>query len=380
MRVVLVSHYALPHVGGIESALHAVAGGLAARGHEVVHVASAALRPAERGSRVGERSYRLVRVPALNLPEERLAAPYPLFGPALLRVLRSELSGADVVHAHGFLYMGTLGALALARRRGAASVLTEHVGHVRYASPVLDRAQAVAVATLGRWAARRADALVVFNHKVKEELARLAPGARIEWIPNGVDPRRFRPAEDGERERLRSALGWDERPRALFVGRRVAKKGLDVALATAAAAGGRFELVVAGTDRLDDGVPRGVELIGHVDPDRMPDLYRAADALLLPSYGEGFPVAVQEAMASGLPVVLAEDPAYAEHLRGAGAGAAELVPAEPGALASAVAGLVSDPVRRVEAGAAAVEHARRRFSFEQVVDAHERLYEELVGA
>jgi glycosyltransferase involved in cell wall biosynthesis len=129
MRIALVSHYALPHVGGIEAVVDVTAGGLAARGHDVVHVASSALRPAERGSSVPGRPYRLVRVPALNFPEERLGAPYPLFGPGLLRVLRRELAGADVVHAHGFLYMGTLAALELARRRGVASVLTEHVGH-----------------------------------------------------------------------------------------------------------------------------------------------------------------------------------------------------------------------------------------------------------
>jgi glycosyltransferase involved in cell wall biosynthesis len=311
----------------------------------------------------------------MNWPEERLGAPYPLFSPALVRVLRRELAAADVVHCHGFLYLGTIAALALAG--GRPSVLTEHVGHVDYSNPVLDGAQAAAIASIGRWCARRADALVVYNDKVREELRALAPGARIEWIGNGVDPGRFHPARDGERDRLRAELGWDERPRALFVGRRVAKKGLDRALATAAAAGGSFVLAVAGTDRLDGGTPDHVELLGHVDPDRMPALYRAADAMLLPSHGEGFPVAVQEAMASGLPVVLAEDPAYREHLRGADPGAAELVAPEPAALAAAVSALVSDSERRAAGGAAAAGHARRSFSFEHVLDEHERLYASL---
>ena len=43
----------------------------------------------------------------------------------------------------------------------------------------------------------------------------------------------------------------------------------------------------------------------------------------------------------------------------------------------AVAALVADPARRSAAGAAAAEHARRRFSFEHVLDEHERLYESL---
>ena len=379
MRVLFVTHYALPHIGGIETPIDAVAAGLTARGHSVTHVASAALRPAERWSPVPERPYRRVLVPAWNWPEERLGAPYPVFSPALARVLAREVPAADVVHCHGFLYLGTVAALAGAGRHGVPSVLTEHVGHVAYSSQVLDRAQAAAIALVGRWTARRADTLVVYNGKVRDELAALAPGKRIEWIGNGVDPERFRPADDGERARLRGELGWDERPRALFVGRRVAKKGLDRALATAVAGGGSFRLAVAGTDRLDGETPEDVELLGHVEPDRMPALYRAADAMLLPSHGEGFPVAVQEAMASGLPVVLAEDPAYREHLRGAAAGAAALVAPEPAALAAAVSELVAEPERRAAAGAAAADHARRSFSFEHVLDEHERLYASLRG-
>lgn len=374
MRILYVTHYALPHIGGIETPLDAVAAGLSARGHSVTHVASAALRPAERGSPVPPRPYRRVLVPAINWPEERLGAPYPLFSPALVRVLRREVAAADVVHCHGFLYPGTVAALAEAGRRAVPSALTEHVGHVDYANPLLDAAQAAAIATIGRWCARRAGALVVYNDKVREELRALAPAGRIEWIGNGVDTERFRPAGDGERERLRAELGWDGRPRVLFVGRRVAKKGLDLALAATAAAGGAFGLVVAGTEL--DGVGVDAEGLGHVDPDRMPALMRAADAMLLTSHGEGFPVAVQEAMASGLPVVLADDPAYRPHIDGAGAGA-RMVAADAGALAEAVAGLVGDAEARAEAARAAAEHARRRFAAGRVLDVLEALYADL---
>ena len=375
MRILIVSHYALPHVGGIETALDVVAGGLARRGHEVTQLASSARRPAERGSPLPERPYRRVLVPALNASEVRLGAPYPLFAPALVRAAGREVERADVVHAHGFLYMGTLAALPAASAAGVPAVLSEHVGHVDYANPVLDRAQAAAIATLGRFSVRHADAVLVLNEKVRGEVAALDPDAWVEIAANGVDVERFRPAAPGERSTLRRALGWDERPRVLFVGRRVAKKGLDVALAAAAAADGAFELVVAGTDA--PPAP-GVESLGHVEPDAMPGLMRAADALLLPSRGEGFPVAVQEAMASGLPVVLADDPAYREPLAGAGSGA-QLVEADPALLAAAVRDVLADPDVHGHASRCAADHARRRFSFERVLDFHERLYEELAA-
>lgn len=374
MRILFVSHYALPHLGGIEVAIDAVASELTRRGHDVAHLAAAARR--DREGEPGRRPYRVLRLPALNTLEDRTGAPWPVFGPSLVRALRRELAAADVLHAHGFLYMSSLVALLMAPR---ARVLTEHVGHVSYDSKLLDRGEAMAIATLGRFAARRADALVYLNDKVAEDLRDLAPGARLVRIGNGVDTELFHPPREGERARLRSELGWDERPRVLFVGRLVAKKGVDLALAAAAAADGGFELVLVGPGDPPASVPAGVSVLGPLPRGRVAELYRAADAFLLPSRGEGFPLTVQEAMASGLPVVLADDPAYEPHLDGAGDGA-HTRPADGAALAALLREIVGDPERRERAGAQAAEYARSAFSLEAVTDAHERLYSELSDA
>jgi D-inositol-3-phosphate glycosyltransferase len=366
LRILFVSHYALPHLGGMEVAIDAMARELTGRGHEVAYLASGAVRAGEDTGPSPDTPYRVVRVPALNAVEDRLGVPYPLFGPRLWRELRRELACADVLHAHGFLYMSSVAALRMAT---VPSVLTEHVGHVQYDNRAIDRAEALAVATIGRAAARAADALVYYNDKVRDELARLAPGKRLERIENGVNTDRYRPPSPDERARLRAELGWDERKRVLFVGRLVAKKGVHVALD--AARHGDFELVVAGPGRLPADAPPNVQALGAVAPARVAELYRAADAFLLPSRGEGFPLTVQEAMASGLPVVLSDDPAYRSHLDGAGAGAV-LLPPDGAAMARAIADLPAD------AGAAAAGHARREFSWHAAADAHERLYADLL--
>jgi len=369
LRILYVSHYALPHLGGIEVVVDALARELATRGHRVVHVASTA-----HGGAVGREpsGYEVVRVPALNGLESRLGVPWPMFAPSLLPRLRREVAAADVVHAHGMLYMSSALALALAARAGTRRVLTEHVGHVAYAQPALDRIQALAIGSLGRASVRRAQAVVVLNEKVRSEMAGLGARGPVVTIANGVDTAAYRPPEPGEREALRAALGWDERPRVLFVGRLVAKKGIDLAIGAAQRAAGAFELVVAGPGRAPEVLPASVRVLGAQPPARVAELYRAADALVLPSHGEGFPIVVQEAMASGTPVVVLDDPSYEPYLEGAGAGARR-VPAEPGAIAGALRELLADPA----AGAAALEYARLAFSWAEAADAHEALYRSL---
>ena len=281
MRILSVTPYAPPHIGGLEALVDSLAVELTRRGHDVTVVTSPAGWEDGFGTPGRPPSgYRVVYVPAAyRFLQTRMGVPYPLFAPALYRVLAREIANADVVHAHGFLFHSTVAALSIARRARNAPprILTEHVGHVPYSNRVLDRAQALAIATIGRWSARDADAVVVYNRSVEATVARIAPGSRIEWIDNGVDTSFFRPAQEAERAQLRHQLGWDERPRVLFGGRAVAKKGPDVAVEAARVGDGAFVLAVVGAIAVPDGAPN-VERLGLLPRDRMAAALRCADA------------------------------------------------------------------------------------------------------
>ena len=373
MRIVFLSHYALPHVGGVETAIDGVAEELTRRGHHVVHIAS----NAQAGPLDSPPSYRVVRLPALNVLERKLEVPYPLFAPRLAGVLRREISTADVVHAHGFLYMPTIVGLPLARLAKPKPVraLTEHVGHVEYESKALDRVEALAISTIGRTSLRSAEAIIVYNERVGGELARLVPDRRIDFIGNGVDIDRFRPAGKDERAALRASLDWtDGVPRVLFAGRLVAKKGIELALSVADAADGELELVLAGPGKPPRPPGPNVRLLGPQSRRQLEDLYRAADAFLVPSRGEGFPLSVQEAMASGLPVVMCDDPGYRRQLDGAGT-AVLLTKPDAVALGEALHELLRSERSRAAAGQASAEYARRAFSWAHAADQHEALYD-----
>jgi D-inositol-3-phosphate glycosyltransferase len=136
---------------------------------------------------------------------------------------------------------------------------------------------------------------------------------------------------------------------------------------------------VAGPGPLQPESTPGVKVLGPLASERVAQLYRAADALLLPSRGEGFPVTVQEAMASGLPVVMTNDPSYAHYLEGVGNGV-RLVPPAPEAIARTLESLVGDVEIRTAAAQAVLDHARSAFTWEQAAQRHERLYESISAA
>ncbi len=376
MRILLVSAYGLPHIGGIEVICDELASRLAERGNEVTHVTSAA------GAGPGETdgNYVVRRVRAVNTLETRFGVPYPIFGPGLLGALRREVVAADIVHAHGFIYPGTVAAFALARRASPRPriVLTEHVGHVAYDSRALNAVERAAIHTLGVRTLRTADALVTYNDRVRDQLAELRPTVERETILNGVDHRLFHPPTDDERRRFRFELGWDDRPRALFVGRPVAKKGFSTAVAAVERGAGQIALAVAGSEDLPDGIPSEVEALGRLSHSRLAEVYRACDVLLIPSWGEGFPLVAQEALASGLPLILAEDPGYAPNL--AGAGEAVRIVSEPSGFAHALREFIEDSVAGGRAREAAARHAKSVFSWPRAAAEHEELYRRLIAS
>jgi D-inositol-3-phosphate glycosyltransferase len=145
-----------------------------------------------------------------------------------------------------------------------------------------------------------------------------ADPARIAVIPCGVDTELFAP---GDQPAARAALGLDDRPRLLYVGRLAPIKGLETLLDSMArlrAAGSRAQLCIVGGDvdenldghegelrarlrRLD--LRDSVTFVGAQPQERLRTWYVAADATVLPSYYESFGMVALEAMACGSPVV-----------------------------------------------------------------------------
>jgi glycosyltransferase involved in cell wall biosynthesis len=248
----------------------------------------------------------------------------------------------------------------------------------------LDRLRHTAGGSLLLRLLRTLDAVIVPSPSCRTELlAAEFPPERIRLIANGVDTAAFRfDAAMGPTRPLPTGEG----PVVVFTGRLVKAKGLlelleawPLLLREVPDA----HLVIVGSGPLEPELLRRaalpalagrVHLTGEV-PDVRPYL-RAATAFVFPSWAEGLPNALLEAMAMGLPCVATD----IGPIRDAVTDGEEalLVPVRtPDRLAAALVTVLTQPVLTARLGRAARKRAEAEFSLEIVVDRLESLYREL---
>jgi D-inositol-3-phosphate glycosyltransferase len=364
MRIGVVTHNYPPHLGGLETIVRELTLGYAKQ-HHVTVVSTAWDGKTGVSTESGATVHRL---PAWHGAEKR-GVPYAMpVGPGVRRAI-TALRSCDVLHAHGSLYATTVLAL-VARRPGVPLFVTEHVGFVPYSSPRLNAIQRIAWRVIGTPVLRRSTKVIAYNSRVRDWLAGRFREDHVAFITNGVDSVTFRPRTVDERQAARVKLGLPATDvLALFVGRDAHKKNLDAVLEFPA---NSYRLVVCGAQRT---LGADVLNLGAVPHDMMPDVFAAADFLLHAAVGEGFPVTLQEAMASALPVIVLWDDGYAGSLERNAVIAVDSL----SELSRAAEHLAECAGMRDEWRGRARAFAERNWSWDVAVERHLALFREAVG-
>ena len=235
------------------------------------------------------------------------AVTRPLNGWSCARALHAPLKAfaPDLVLSY-WLYPDAYGAMLAARKAGLPLVAGARGSDLRVRDAISRG--------LTRPVVRAAQRLLV----VSEDLGRVAvenygaDAARIRTIPNGCDASLFHPAD---RSAARTCLGLaDDAEVVTYVGRLVAEKGLRELLdayRTLSTARPRLRLVLVGEGpmreeiaaRLAGDPSLQVTLAGAQPPAEVARWMAASDLVTLPSYSEGHPNVLVEALACGRPVV-----------------------------------------------------------------------------
>ena len=381
MRVLHVIPSAAPIDGGPNLAVRALARGLVRRGIDVT-VATTNAAGAD-----------ALDVP-LDTPVIEEGAAYRYFARTvpgtwkfswpMTRWLWEHARSYDVVHVHALFSYATIPGCRAAAHAPVPYVLRPlgtlsewSLGHRRWKKRPY-------YALLERSHLEMASAIHVTSDAEAEDVARLGYGSRARVIPLGVDV--------DDRPISRSHAGRSERPlRLLFLSRLHEKKNVPLllqALAASAQSAAGVELVIAGDgdaalrSRLDTLVAEldlgdRVRFVGHVDGEEKRRAFAEADCFVLPSAHENFGLAVAEALAAGLPVIVTPGVALAPNVAAAGAGL--VVEPTVESLAHAIAWAADHPSALVEMGERAWWLARRDLSWEASCEKLEGLYRELSG-
>jgi glycosyltransferase involved in cell wall biosynthesis len=328
-RLLTVSNFFDSHRGGLEIVAGRLARELAARGFEVTWLASDCTAPP-----AGDGRLRAVAVGVWNVAERRLGVPWPVLSPGGVARIWREVGAADAILLHDALYMASVVTFLAAKAHRKPLTIIQHIGHIPYRSPILRGLMALANRIVAGPILSGADQVVFISQFVREFFAALRFRAPPRLVFNGVDTEVFRLAAGDEKVAARRRFGLDGTV-ALFVGRFVEKKGVEV-LRAVAEARPDLTFAFAGWGVIDPASwgLANVRVFSDLAGSSLAELYRASDVFVLPSQGEGFPLVVQEALACGLPVVCGTesttaDPEAARFLSG--------VPVEGADLAAAAA-------------------------------------------
>jgi glycosyltransferase involved in cell wall biosynthesis len=294
----------------------------------------------------------------------------------------------DIVHTH--TPKGNLIGQWAARRAGVPIVLqTLHGFYFHENMPWLRRKMWVAIE---RFSARHSDHILSQNSEdvATAALENICPSERVSLLGNGIDLARFKPLAEKTRAARRAELGWP--PDALvvgMVGRFVAEKGFPEFLKAAELLVAQFpklRLLAVGRKLASERAgerwaPSQVgALAGKLqvltDRDDMPELFGCMDVHVLPSHREGFPRALMEGAAAGLPQVATDIRGCRQTVEDGRTGLLVNV-SDVAALREGIAALLQNEPQRKEMGAAARRKALAEFDqarvFEKVSACYQRL-------
>ncbi len=302
---------------------------------------------------------------------------------------RSPLpEGINILHMHGVWEPVLLAAARTARKRGIPYIIAPHGMLDPWSLRQKRWKKRLALAFGYRAMLNRSAAIHVLNHDESDLLQSLGLTAPRAIIPNGIfldelnpppNPARFRAVTDGP----------GEQPYILFLSRLHYKKGLDYLADAFAKIAGRFPnmlLVVVGPDGgAEQPFRQQIDRLGLSHRVRLPGPLFGADkwsaiagasAFCLPSRQEGFSVAILEALACEVPVVISTECHFPEV---AEVQAGRVVSLDATEIAQSLAAVLGDPTVAKGIGQAGRKLVEERFTWPSVAARSLEIYDRLAS-
>jgi len=365
MHICMLTSEFPPDLGGISYYVANLSRRLLKRGHRVTVISRGSWLKSRYEHIDGIDIYRVRFTPSLP-------SPLWLHGKWVNSLLKSLKADIDLIHAHGSLIpVPDTSPPMLLTNHGTTKedianmpVKSFHFLMVRLLSGQLLK--------LEERLLKRADAISAVSEACSNEIREHCKDKDISVIRPGVDSACF-VASDSDKGYI------------LFAGRLETRKGLSDLIMAASLVrrinhNARF--VIAGKGTVEDqlkryatrlGLENNVHFAGFVSSDKLLRHYQNASMFVLPSYYEGLPTVLLEAMACGLPVVATSVGGVPELVEDGKTGIL-VAPRKPEMLAEAIIKLLNNPEMRRKIGQNARRHVVENYDWEIITDKIEGIY------
>lgn len=292
MKILFVSDFYYPHIGGVTEHIYHLANEFEEMGHKVSVLTAnieGDLKPDER---------RVIRLgKSMVIPMNQSCAR--ITGWVNLSSLSEIVNSFDVIHIHGII-APTLPLFSLKVSR-KTNIFTFH--------PTFEYSVLYKIFKnyLNDYF-KRIDGKIAVSKTARDSICKYFPG-NYRIIPNGVDPNRFKDSA-GEKNPFE----------LLFVGRIEPRKGLQFLIDALPEIKQEFpqvKLTVVGSGykkmklNIPPKIKNSIRFLGFVSPSNLPEIFSRASVFVSPAIsGESFGIVLLEAMASGTPVIASDIPGY----------------------------------------------------------------------
>lgn len=318
-------------------------------------------------------NYEIVRLQGISFTVKNLITRYPYL-PTLPKVLKA--TSFDVLHAHSHLFLTTAQAVKIAKDVKKPVIVSVH-GVSAQREFLTNLAQRTYLFSMGSWIFKNATRVICLTSSDAKEICRYGCNPnKIRVIPTGVDLHLFRPSKIEE-----NYIFW--------AGRFVPEKGLRYLIDVAELifkektyvkfllAGDGLQMAEIMARAMKRRLNNTMVFLGRKARKKIAFLMSRCLLFCFPSIKEGLPMAVQEAMACGKPIVAFNIPGMMETVQKSGV----LVrPYDVNEMAKAIIHLIENRNLRKKLGANARSMASRMYDWNTVIDRMERIYQDAINS
>lgn len=380
LTIVMLTAEYLPKKGGIATHVNELSKTLVKQGHEVHIIARKPLKNSPQNSDLNLHYVYWMPIPMFYMPT------YSFFAGRMLTEIIKDYD-VDIAHGHSPL----LSPHAVTRlSKDIPYISTIHSVWTNEYNSIKDRPIrslnindfsirlfAKSFSTYDQILFDIAKKLICVSNAVRKEVLQKyhIDKGKLTVIPNAVDHHRFVPLKQGEDEET-----------ILYVGRLASVKGLDMLIYASKYVLKQepqvvFKIVGGGNIQYYEKLARKLQVdnsfnfIGGLDHHELHTIYQNSSVFVLPSFYEGLPTTILEAMSCGMPVVATDIPGISEVVRDKETGLL-VPPKDPKALADAIIKLLKDEELRRKMGEAGRKRVEEEFTWDRITKKIVRLYKD----